>query len=260
MLEKEIEEMKQAALLAQAKILEVYSSSFDVEMKEDDSPVTEADKAADKIIRDYLHNKFPNHAFLTEESVDTKERLNAEWIFIVDPVDGTNEFVKRSGGFATNIALCHRHEIVAAVINLPAKKTLYYAVKGNGAYRQKEGKEPERIHCSDRLSPNLRVLVSANYYSDEEKAVVAKNQHHFESVTPCGAAVKFCMIAEGNAEIAIRCTKGTKEWDTAAGDLLLHEAGAHFLQPNLTRFTYNKEDVRNHEGYLAINNLKNALE
>lgn len=260
MLEKALEEMKQAAILAQEKILEVYNSSFDVEIKDDDSPVTEADKAADKIIRDYLHSKFPNHAFLTEESVDTKERLTAEWIFIIDPVDGTNEFVKRSGGFATNIALCHRNEIVASVINIPVRKTMYFAIKGEGAYRQEEGKEPERIYCSNRLSTNLRVLVSANYYSDEEKAVVAKNQSRFESVTPCGAALKFCMIAEGNAELAIRCTKGTKEWDTAAGDLLLHEAGAHFLQSDLTRFTYNKEDVRNHKGYLAINNLKNALE
>lgn len=260
MFENKLKEMKQAAILAQEKILEVYSSSFDVEMKEDDSPVTEADKAADKIIRDYLHSKFPNHAFLTEESVDTKERLNAEWIFIVDPVDGTNEFVKRSGGFATNIALCHKHEIVAAVINIPARKTLYFASKGDGAYRQEQGKEPERIHCSDRLSPNLRVLVSANYYSDEEKAVVARNKSHFESVSPCGAALKFCMVAEGSAELAIRYTRGTKEWDTAVGDLLIHEAGGYFLQPDLTPFTYNKEDVHNHKGYIAINNLKNALD
>ena len=112
MWELELEEMKRAALLAEKKILEVYESSFDVEFKDDDSPVTEADKEADKIIREYLHGKFPNHAFLTEESVDTKERLEAEWIFIIDPVDGTKEFVNRNGEFTTNIALCHNHEIV----------------------------------------------------------------------------------------------------------------------------------------------------
>ena len=260
MWELELEEMKRAALLAEKKILEVYESSFDVEFKDDDSPVTEADKEADKIIREYLHGKFPNHAFLTEESVDTKERLEAEWIFIIDPVDGTHEFVKRNGGFATNIALCHKHEIVASVINLPAKKKLYFASKGNGAFRQEAGKEPERIHCSNRVGVNLRILISSSWYTDKERALLAKNKKLFESITPCGASLKFCSIAEGNADMAIRYNIGTKEWDTAAGDILISESGGYFLQPDLTKFSYNKEDVHNHDGYIILNDLKNALE
>ena len=112
MWEREIEEMKNAALLAEKKILEVYHSTFKVETKSDDSPVTEADKAADKIIKDYLKERFPDYAFLTEESVDTKERLHKDLLFIIDPVDGTVEFVNKSGGFSTNIALCYKNEIV----------------------------------------------------------------------------------------------------------------------------------------------------
>ena len=99
MWEREIEEMKNAALLAEKKILEVYHSTFKVETKSDDSPVTEADKAADKIIKDYLKERFPDYAFLTEESVDTKERLHKDLLFIIDPVDGTVEFVNKTGGF-----------------------------------------------------------------------------------------------------------------------------------------------------------------
>lgn len=260
MWELEIEEMKKAALLAEKKILEVYASSFDVELKEDDSPVTEADKAADRMIRKYLHGKFPSYAFLTEESADTKERLTAEWVFIVDPVDGTTEFVKKNGGFSTNIALCHKNEIVASVINIPVKKKLYFASKGNGAFRQEEGKTPERIHCSSRINKNLRVVGSINWYTDEEKAVVERNKDRIESLAHCSASSKFCLIAEGSADVAIRYAEGTKEWDTAAGDILLSEAGGYLLKPDLTKFSYNKEDVYNHEGYIVLNDLKNVLQ
>ena len=105
MFEKELEEMKIAAELARNEILKVYSQDFDVEIKSDDSPVTEADKNADAIIKKYLSEKFPTYAFLTEESLDDGSRLQNDYVFIVDPVDGTKDFVAKNGQFTTNIAL-----------------------------------------------------------------------------------------------------------------------------------------------------------
>ncbi|MBO7120792.1 MAG: 3'(2'),5'-bisphosphate nucleotidase CysQ, partial [Bacilli bacterium] len=176
MWEREIEEMKNAALLAEKKILEVYHSTFKVETKSDDSPVTEADKAADKIIKDYLKERFPDYAFLTEESVDTKERLHKDLLFIIDPVDGTVEFVNKSGGFSTNIALCYKNEIVAGVINIPLEQMTYYAVKGQGAYKEGRDKNPHRIHVSDRVGKNLRALISISHLIDKEKAQIERHK------------------------------------------------------------------------------------
>lgn len=115
MWEKELQAAIEAGVKARAKIMEIYEKGFDVEIKEDNSPVTAADKAADKIIRDHLHKVFPSHAFLTEESEDNDERLSNDYVWIVDPVDGTKDFVARDGGFTTNIALAYKHELVVGV-------------------------------------------------------------------------------------------------------------------------------------------------
>ena len=103
MWEKELQAAIEAGFKARVKIMEIYNKGFDVEIKEDDSPVTIADKTADKIIREYLHEAFPEHAFLTEESEDNEERLSNDFVWIVDPVDGTKDFVAKDGGFTTNI-------------------------------------------------------------------------------------------------------------------------------------------------------------
>ena len=135
MYEKELKEMIAASKQAEKVILEIYNNNFEVEIKSDDSPVTAADKNADALIRKILGEKFPDYGFLTEESIDTKERLSKEFIFIVDPVDGTKEFVSRNGQFTTNIGLARNHELVAGVINLPTFGITYYATKGGGAFR-----------------------------------------------------------------------------------------------------------------------------
>ena len=257
MYEKEIAAMKEAALKAEKKILEVYATNFSVEIKSDDSPVTAADRGADAIIREELGKDFPGYAFLTEESKDTKERLKKEFVFIVDPVDGTKEFVSRNGEFCTNIALCRNHELVAGLINIPTKHTYYYAVKGEGAYRVDET-GTHRIHVSERKD-HLRVLRSISFATPEEKAIVERNQGKIESVTPRGAAVKFCLIAEGSAEVMIRTSLGTKEWDTAAGEIILEEAGGFMRKMDGSKYSYNREDVYNREPYELLNSLDNFL-
>ncbi|NLB49928.1 MAG: 3'(2'),5'-bisphosphate nucleotidase CysQ, partial [Erysipelotrichia bacterium] len=119
MWEKELLAAIEAGKRASVKIMEIYRKGFDVEIKSDQSPVTEADKLADKIIYDYLRKEFPNHAFFTEESDDNLNRLKNDFVWIIDPVDGTKNFVARDDEFTTNIALAYKHEIVVGVVVVP---------------------------------------------------------------------------------------------------------------------------------------------
>lgn len=259
MYERELEEAIKAARRAETKIKEIYQSDFSVEIKSDDSPVTVADKTADKMIREDLGKAFPDYGFLTEESVDTKERLGKRAVWIVDPVDGTKEFVSRNGEFTTNIALAVDHEVVVGVINVPMLDVLYYCVKGQGAFRLNKDGSFDRLHCSERKE-KLRTVRSISFFNEREKAFYEAHKDRFEGeAKPIGAANKFCVIAEGKYDFFYRMSSGTKEWDVAAGDLLIHEAGGAMVQPNGERFHYNREDVYNRQGYVIANKFDNLI-
>lgn len=259
MYEKELEEAIKAAKEAEVKIKEIYATHFEVEIKSDHSPVTLADKTADKMIREHLSHAFPQDAFLTEESADTKERLTNSRVWIVDPVDGTMEFVARNGQFATNIALAVDHEAVVGVINIPMKNLLFYAVKGQGAFRLNPDGTSTRIHVSDRKE-NLRTVRSISFFNEKEKAFYEKHKDIFPyEAKPIGAAYKFCVIAEGDYDFFYRMSTGTKEWDVAAGDVIVSEAGGIMVEPSGKKFCYNREDVYNRQGYVIANSKDNLI-
>lgn len=253
-----LKEMIAAARSARTRILEVYNAGFDVEIKEDDSPVTKADKEADEIIRNHLANNFPTVAFLTEESIDDKKRLLNNYVFIVDPVDGTKDFVSKNGEFTTNIALCEDHEIVVGVVSIPVTGEIYYAVKGLGAYYIKDDdSEPVRIQVSDKLD-DLTLFVSRFHKTRNELEMST----HFPQITRIkerGSSIKACHIAHGLGEVHYRFSSGTKEWDTAAIQVIVEEAGGIFVKPDGTRYSYNREDVYNREGYIICNRKENIL-
>lgn len=259
MWELQLKKMIEAAYASEIKIKEIYNTDFDVEIKSDDSPVTKADKTADNLIREMLSKDFPDYGFLTEESRDTKERLSKENIIIVDPVDGTKEFVNRNGEFTTNIALCHNHEIVVGVINVPMKDVLYYAIKGQGAWRLEKGKDPVQIHVSSKRGTGLIALRSRSFFNEKESAMMEKHKDQITEVKVYGAALKFCKIAEGDAEIQYRFSSNTKEWDVAPGNLLVLEAGGVMVKPDLTTYSYNREDPYNRDGYILANCIENVL-
>ena len=257
--EKELQAAIAAAKAAEPHILSVYNTPFDIEIKEDASPVTEADKGADRIIRAHLAEIFKEDGFLTEESQDTGERLSRRRVWIVDPVDGTKEFVSRNGEFTTNIALAEDHEIVVGVINAPTLGILYYAVKGEGAFRLEKDGSVTPIHVSDR-DDHLRALRSISFFKEDERKFMEERKDRFEGeARPVGAALKFCAIAEGKAEYFIRVSNGTKEWDVAPGDLIVHEAGGIMVEPSGKRFVYNREDVYNRNGYIMANCPENIF-
>lgn len=257
MWEKELDAAIEAGLLAREKIMEIYNKGFDVEIKEDNSPVTLADKTADAIIRAHLHKVFPTHAFLTEEAEDDYSRLENDYVWIVDPVDGTKDFVAKDGGFTTNIALAYKHELVVGVVVVPVTGDIYYASKGNGSYHRL-GKEEKRIHVNDKME-DLTVLCSVFHTNEKELALIEKHKDKIKHVERFGSSLKPCRIAEGLAEITYRMSAGTKEWDTAACQIVVEEAGGLFVEPDGGKITYNRKDVYNRKGYIVVNRKENIL-
>lgn len=255
---KELHAAIEVGLEAGKEIMKIYHTPFEVEIKSDDSPVTLADKKADQMIREKLSQSFPTYAFLTEESEDHKERRKNPYCFIVDPVDGTKDFVKKDDQFTTNIALAFFGEVVMGVVLIPAMNCYYFAVKGHGTYKVEEGKEPVRIHVNDKQE-DLTVLRSVFHFQDSEQKVIEKHQDRIRHIVPFGSSLKACKIAEGVAELSYRLSPGTKEWDTAASQIIVEEAGGVFVKPNGVRMHYNRENVYNLEGYVIANRKENIL-
>lgn len=257
MWEEQLNAAIDAGVAAIKGILEIYNSNFDVEIKEDDSPVTLADKNADKVIREVLHSRFPEYAFLTEESNDDLSRLNNDYVWIVDPVDGTKDFVARDGGFTTNIALAYKHEAVVGVVVVPLTGEIYFAAKGLGAFYRKDG-ITKQIHVNDKLD-NLICYKSVFHTKANEEEMIKKHSDKIVKTEKWGSALKPCRIAQGLGEITYRLNDGTKEWDTAASQVIVEQAGGIFLRPNKERIMYNRKDVYNHDGYIICNRIENFL-
>ena len=255
------EEQLNAAIEAGVKaikgILEIYNSDFSVEIKEDDSPVTLADKNADKVIREHLHKCFPDYAFLTEESTDDLSRLNNDYVWIVDPVDGTKDFVAKRGEFTINIALAYKHEAVVGVVIIPITGEIYYAAKGLGAFYRNNG-VTERIHVNDKIE-NITVYTSVFHTKPNEEALYEKYKDKIGKLEKFGSAIKACRVARGLGELTLRLNDGTKEWDTAASQVIVEQAGGIFLDTKGQRIMYNREDVYNRIGYVICNRKENFL-
>lgn len=254
MLNQELKIAKEAALEAGQIILEVYQEEFEVEYKEDRSPVTKADFLADKVIGNKIKKEFPLHAILSEESKDDLNRLNNDWCWVIDPLDGTKEFVKKSGEFTVNIALVHKHRVVLGVVYIPVQQALFYAVKGEGAFLE-EKETTQRIKVSDR-EYNIRAACSRSHTSLKLTKVLHKNG--IKEFIYAGSALKGCMIAKGDAEIYYRFGK-TCEWDTAALQCVVEEAGGIFKQMDHTEMLYNRENTINEKGFYILNREENIL-
>ncbi|MDD4154621.1 MAG: 3'(2'),5'-bisphosphate nucleotidase CysQ [Bacilli bacterium] len=257
MWENELRVAIRAVLAAKDKIMEIYGKPFDVEIKDDDSPVTLADKKADELIRQLISEAYPTHAFLTEESSDDKSRLENDYVWIVDPVDGTKDFVDKNDEFTTNVALAYKHEVVVGVVLVPASGELYYATKNGGSFYQKKNRI-KKIRVNNKTK-GLTVLTSRFHVNDLELATIAKHSDKIKKRKTFGSAIKPCRIARGLAEISYRLSSGTKEWDTAASQIIVEEAGGVFVKPNGERILYNRDDVYNREGYVVANRIENVL-
>ena len=242
-----------AARKASKKILEYYYKGFNVKYKEDKSEVTSADLASEKIIKETLTKAFPDYGILSEESADDKNRLEKDYCWIVDPLDGTRDFVSKTGNFSINIALSYKNEIVLGIIAIPSKDIIYYATKGEGAYKIENGIE-EKIHVSNRKS-EIKMAISQFFFRDIDKY----NQDlNIIELIPMGSSYKAGLIAEGKAELCIKDDWHTKEWDTAPSEIIIKEAGGIMGNAYGEKMSYNKDDVINHDGFIIANCLEVA--
>lgn len=258
------DEMVASAVLAEAMsaakeagklILEIYQGNFWVREKADHSPVTEADLKANECILNRLNAAFPECAFLAEESKDNSSRRENPWCFIIDPLDGTKEFVKRSDEFTVNIALAYGGKPVMGVVYVPVTEEMYYAAKGKGAYYEHGGKT-EAIHVSGRVEDIRAAVSKSNSPANIGEILADYGIHH---IIYAGSAIKGCLIAAGKAEIYYRGGK-TCEWDTAAMQCIIEEAGGVLRQMDGSEMTYNRENVINEKGFYILNNEKNRIE
>ncbi|MDD5065174.1 MAG: 3'(2'),5'-bisphosphate nucleotidase CysQ [Phycisphaerae bacterium] len=246
MLMIDIEEIIAIAQKAGDAILEIYAKDFAVEYKDDKSPLTEADKKANEIIVEGLEALSLNWPILSEEGkeISYEERKGWEYFWMVDPLDGTKEFIKKNGEFTVNIALIHNNTPILGVVYAPVLGEMYWAKQGEGAFKN-GNRLPLQINEHPELL--LRLVASKSHLSAETQEYIddlAKTTESIECVSK-GSSLKLCMVAEGSADIYPRLAP-TMEWDTAAADAIIRESNkmTHDYHKN-TLLIYNKENLLN---------------
>ncbi len=227
------------------RILSIYDSEFAVRAKDDKSPLTEADMAAHKVIVAGLSALTPDIPVLSEESarVPFAERSRWQRYWLVDPLDGTKEFIKRNGEFTVNIALVEDHAPVLGVIVVPVRGLCYYAVAGVGAFRRSGEGQAEAIHVRPL---DLRRLVVAGSRSHAGPGLAAflerlARHHGRPEFISMGSSLKFCLVAEGRADLYPRLGP-TSEWDTAAAQCIVEAAGGIVTDTTMQPLRYNTRD------------------
>jgi len=230
---------------ADKAIMEVYAGDdFGETAKADNTPLTKADLASHRIITEALGQLTLAFPVLSEESPAMSYETRRTWTtyWLVDPLDGTKEFLKRNDEFTVNIALIEGPTPVLGVVSAPALGVTYYAARGHGSFKQLDGQDPARISAEDRPDDPLRMVVSRSHGSEELEAFLKKTSSA-ESV-PTGSSLKFCVVAEGAAHLYPRFGP-TNEWDTAAAHCVVTEAGGTVTNFQGDPLVYNKPDLLN---------------
>ncbi len=240
-----LDPVKKIAYQAGRRIMEVYDRSFDVSEKSDKTPLTEADLAAHQTIMEGLGQLTPDIPILSEESKPTSFAERSTWTryWLVDPLDGTREFIKRNGEFTVNIALIENHDAVIGVVYAPVVGSLYYAARGTGAYKRAGLDDAVEIHVRSHCPKKIVVAGSRSHRSPAFQDFLAKLPAY--EVISMGSALKSCLVAEGVADVYARLGP-TSEWDTAAAQCIVEEAGGRITDTNMQVLRYNtKEELLN---------------
>ena len=236
---------------AGAAIMEIYAGSFDVAHKDDASPLTAADLAAHRLIVDGLRRVTPDLPVLSEESAEVAWEARRHWptYWLVDPLDGTREFVKRNGEFSVNIALVHQGTPVFGVVQAPVGGQVWHALRGEHAYRR-DGWHDTQLHARRPAAAPLRVAASRSHRDARTQATLERMGEI--EVVALGSSLKFCRIAEGALDVYPRFGP-TSEWDTAAGQCVLQAAGGALLAADTGKpFRYNRRESLLNGDFIAL--------
>lgn len=240
-----LEKAIQIAADASEEILAVYSTDFSVERKGDESPLTAADLAANKVITAGLERLDPPMPILSEESAQLpfSERKSWQRYWLVDPLDGTREFVKRNGEFTVNIALIDNHHPILGVVWVPVSGVCYAGAKGLGALKIEPDGQRNPLRTRTFSADRISVVGSRSHSNDETRAYVEKLGE--VEMIGIGSSLKICLVAEGRADVYPRFGP-TSEWDTAAAHCVVEQAGGQLTDTTLAPLLYNaKESVLN---------------
>ncbi len=238
-----IEQLKQIAEGAGGEILRFYDDTI-AEQKADNSPLTLADKASHQFISAALRDLDASIPILSEEAAETDyaDRLSWERFWLVDPMDGTKEFIKKTGEFTVNIALIEGTRAVVGMIYVPAQELFYWADVRGGAHKQHTGRVSMPISCRQANLNQLAIVASRDHAGPAVKELLARFPR--AETRSMGSSLKFCLVAEGKADIYLRDVP-TMEWDTAAAQCIVEAAGGSVCSLDSNPLSYNKEALRN---------------
>jgi 3'(2'), 5'-bisphosphate nucleotidase len=248
-------ELSAIARAAGNAILDVYGREIAVRLKDDRSPLTEADQRSHELIADRLRHIDGSLPLLSEEAAAPDAAQRRAWAryWLVDPLDGTKEFLKRNGEFTVNIALVDDHRATLGVVLAPALGVLYYGAVDTGAWRQRATHAPEPIRVRSEAAAPVRVVGSRSHPSGELAEYLAKLGPH--ETTPMGSSLKICLVAEGAADLYPRFGP-TSEWDTAAAQAILESAGGRMMDRVGRPLRYNTKDDLLNPHFLAFGDTR----
>jgi 3'(2'), 5'-bisphosphate nucleotidase len=246
---------------AGAAILDIYEGPLDIQQKfgaDDREPVTQADKLANEIIVTRLRQEFPDDGILAEESIDTPHRLDKSRVWMIDPLDGTTGFIDGNGDFAVQIGLTQNGGCVLGVVYQPLTGVLYRAVRGQGTWIQRPDFEPEQVFVSThREISTMRLAASRSHRSPRMDQVVQAFGLK-EEVLRGSVGIKVGLIVEQQCDLYVHLSPRTKQWDTCAPEIILHEAGGSITDLFGRPLGYNKAEVQNRNGVVASNGVAHA--
>ena len=250
-----IKPLSELAQSAGNAILEIYYSDFDVLEKDDTSPLTQADLNAHHIIVDGLKKITPNIPIISEETPlqSFEERKKWQQYWIIDPLDGTKEFVKKNGEFTVNIALIDNHKTVLGIVYVPVSMRTYIGCEGFGAQIINRDASKKIIRVTEYPDQKLRIVGSRSHQGETLKKFLSQIDDY--ELKPMGSSLKFCLIAEGLADIYPRYGP-TSEWDTAAAQAVVEQAGGMVLKTDGKPLLYNTKDNILNPNFVVINSAK----
>lgn len=240
-LNKLLSEVTSIASRAGEEIMKIYQAEdFSIQSKSDDSPLTAADLASHHCITESLEKLQPEFPILSEESgeIPFNERQQWETYWLIDPLDGTKEFIKRNGQFTVNIALIHNHQPILGVVDVPAKKECYFGALQVGAFKL-QGDQQQSISVRSLSEQELVVVGSRSHRTQELDDYLEKLGPH--QLIPTGSSLKFCLVAEGKADLYPRIGP-TCEWDTAAAQAVVESAGGSVVDTKGAPLRYNQKE------------------
>ncbi len=250
---KDLEKVVEIAKGAGAILLDFYDRDYSTQEKDNNTPVTEADFAAEKYIKEELNKSF-SYPILSEETVDNMDRLKSEYLWIVDPMDGTKDFISKSGEFTVVVGLARKSESILGVVYNPFSKQLFFAEKGGGAFFQERDGEIKPAHVSGTIDfSKATFLVSRSGLTSTRTVEILEELGVKDSVPVGSFAYKVGLIAIGKFDTYFSFGSLASEWDTCAPDIIIREAGGEMTDLYGDPLLYNQENVKREKGMVITN-------